>query len=189
MTSERLITQDDRGTWEELYSGEEIHQRVKELAGEISKDYKGKNLLVVGILKGAFIFTADLIRELGEYLPDLEVDFMVISSYGKGEKSSKAPKIKLDLSIDIAGRDVLVVEDLVDTGYSFKKLLGLLSIRDPKSLKTCAFLSKPDRREVDVPIDYLGFTIEDRWVEGYGPDSNEKGRWRKNIVAKVKKNL
>jgi len=179
------ITTDARGIWEELYSKEEIAERVKSLAVEISKDYKDKKLLVVCILKGAFIFTADLVRELGENVPGLEIDFMAVTSYGQGEDSNRAPKILLDLSHDIEDMDVLVVEDIVDTGYSFKKLLEILSVRNPKSIKTCSFLSKPDRREVEVPIDYLGFTIEDRWIEGYGPDSGEKGRWRKNIVAKT----
>lgn len=187
MAIEHPITIDDRGIWEEIYSKEEISARVKELAEEISQDYKGKKLLLVGILKGAFLFTGDLMRELNESLPDVEVDFMAVTSYGEGEESNRAPKILLDVNKNIEGMDVLVVEDIVDTGYSFEKLLGLLSARKPNTLKTCAFLSKPSRREVEVPIDYLGFAIPDRWIEGYGPDSGEKGRGRKNIVAKVTK--
>lgn len=171
--------------WEILYSEEVIRARVKELALEIAEDYSGKKLLVVCVLRGAFIFTADLVRELAERLPDLEIDFMALSSYGSGEESSHAPRIEKDLNTDIEGWDCLLVEDIVDTGYSFEKLLKLLQARNPKSLKTCALLSKPDRREVEVPIDYLGFSIKNRWVEGYGLDYKQKGRGRKDIVAKV----
>lgn len=170
--------------WESLFTEEVIRARVRELALEIAEDYSGKKLLIVCVLRGAFIFTADLIRELTEILPDLEVDFMALSSYGAGEESSHAPRIEKDLNTDIEGWDCLLVEDIVDTGYSFEKLLKLLLSRNPKSLKTCALLSKPGQREIEVPIDYLGFSIENRWVEGYGLDSKQKGRGRKDIVAK-----
>ena len=173
--------------WEILLAEPVIKERIHELAQEISEVYKGKSLLIVGVLRGAFIFTADIIRELNEQLPDIEVDFIALSSYSQGEESSRAPRFEKDLNTDIEGRHVLVVEDIVDTGYSFEKLLKLLQSRNPSSLKTCALLSKPDRREIDVIIDYLGFTIEDRWVEGYGLDSSQKGRGRKDIVAKIKK--
>jgi hypoxanthine phosphoribosyltransferase len=185
MAADRPTFVDGRGAWEELYSEEEIKQRVKELASEIVQDYKGRRLLVVLVLKGSFIFGADIVRELTDEIPDLETDFMAITSYGKGEESNRAPKIVLDLATNIEGRDVLVVEDIVDTGYSFRKLLDTLSVRDPKSLKTCALLSKPTKREVEVPVDYLGFTIPDRWAEGYGLDSDQIGRGRKNVIVKV----
>lgn len=170
--------------WETLLSEAEIDTRVKELAIQIAEDYQGKNLLVVGILRGAFIFTADLVRELEKYLPDLEIDFIAISSYSDNDESSRAPRIEKDLNTNIENYDVLVVEDIVDTGYSFEKLLKLLLARNPKSLKTCALLSKPGRREIEVPIDYLGFSIADRFVKGYGLDSKQKGRATKDIVVK-----
>lgn len=170
--------------WEILLSEAVIRERVKALASEISEDYQDKKLLIIGILRGAFIFAADIIRELSEKLPDLEVDFIALSSYSDGEESSRAPRIEKDLNTNIEGWDVLIVEDIVDTGYSFDKLLKLLLSRNPSSLKTCVLLSKPGRREVDVDIDYLGFNIEDRWVEGYGLDTLQKGRGRRDIVAK-----
>lgn len=153
---------------------EKLRELVKGLAARISEDYKGKNLLLVGILKGSFIFMADLLRELD--LTDLEVDFMRVSSYGKEEISSKEPKIESDISISPEGRHVLIVEDIVDTGYSFKSLLEIFRARHTASLKTCALLSKPERREVEVPIDYLGTTIPDKYVVGYGLDSEERDR-------------
>ncbi len=171
--------------WEELLSEEIIKNRITKLAAEIAENYQSQNLVVVCVLRGSFIFTADLVRELYQYYPELEVDFVAVSSYGKGEESSRAPRIDKDISTDITDKDVLLVEDIVDTGYSFTKLLELLNTRNPRSLKTCALLSKPDRREIDVPIDFLGFLIPDKWVEGYGIDSAEKGRGRKNLVAKV----
>ena len=171
--------------WEELLSEEIIRSRVAELAIEIANNYPAKDLVIVCVLSGSFIFMADLVRELYQYFPDLEIDFVAVSSYGLGEETNRAPRIDKDISIDIANKDILLVEDIVDTGYSFAKLLELLNIRSPRSLKTCALLSKPDRREVEVPIDFLGFVIPDKWVEGFGIDSANKGRARKNIVAKV----
>ncbi|OGD83588.1 hypoxanthine phosphoribosyltransferase [Candidatus Collierbacteria bacterium RIFOXYD1_FULL_40_9] len=171
--------------WEELLSEEIIKSRVVELAKEIAVQFPVDNLLVVCVLRGGFIFTADLVRELYEYFPDLEIDFVAVSSYGGSYESSRSPRIDKDLNIDITNRNVLLVEDIVDTGYSFAKLLDLLATRNPKSLKTCAFLSKPDRREIEVPIDFVGFSVPDKWLEGFGLDSAEKGRHRKNIVAKV----
>lgn len=174
----------DSDEWEIIFSEERIKNRVRELGQEISEDYQGKRLLVVAVLRGAFIFTADLVRDLSVYFPDLEVDFIAVSSYSGGEESSRAPRIEKDLNTDIEGWDVLLVEDIVDSGYSFEKLLKLLKSRHPKSLKTCALLSKPDRREVEVPIDFLGFTIPDVWVQGYGLDTLQKGRGRKDIMIK-----
>jgi hypoxanthine phosphoribosyltransferase len=156
---------------------QEIEERVGELAKQISKDYEGKELLLVGVLKGAVLFTSDLMRELySEGLDDFEVDFIAVSSYGEETQSSRQPRIVKDLDEDIEGRHVLIVEDIVDTGYSFDTLLRILQARNPASLKTCAFISKPSRREKEVPIDYLGMEVENVWVEGYGMDTSEKGR-------------
>lgn len=156
---------------------EEIKERVSQLAEEIARDYEGKELLLVGVLKGAVPFTADLMRELYEKgYDELEVDFIAVSSYGQGTQSSKQPRIVKDLEESIEGRHVLIVEDIVDTGYSFDTLLRIFQARNPASLKTCAFISKPARREKEVPIDYLGMKVEDEWLEGYGMDTNEKGR-------------
>ena len=168
-------------THEVLLNREKIAKRVKELGGKISHDYKDTKPLFVGVLKGSFIFLADLLREIDPVL-EAQVDFMAISSYGSGTESSGQPKIEKDLSMDIKDRDVILVEDIVDTGYSFKTLLAILSSRGPSSLKTCALLSKPDRREVEVPVDYLGFVIENKWIEGYGTDTDEEFRGLKDIV-------
>lgn len=165
-----------------LFSKEKINRRVVELGKEIAADYEGEELIVVGILKGAFMFMADLIREIESAI--LKVDFMRVSSYGSGQESSRQPKIVQDLSMDISGKHVLIVEDIVDTGYSMKTLLKILEARGPASLKTCAFLSKPDRREVEVSIDYLGFEIPDVWVEGYGLDTDHLARNKPNIVIR-----
>jgi hypoxanthine phosphoribosyltransferase len=166
---------------EVLIDEKKAAKRINELGKQISQDYKGKNPLLVGILKGSFIFLGDLFRKLD---PDLqaEVDFMEVSSYGGKQESSRQPKIGKDLSTNIDGRHVIVVEDIVDTGYSFDSLLKILKARNPASLKTCALVSKPDRREVDVPIDYLGFTIKDVWVEGYGMDTDQKNRGLRDVV-------
>lgn len=167
--------------FESLFNKEKINRRVVELGEEITADYKGEELILVGILKGAFMFMADLVREID--IP-LKVDFMEISSYGSGQESSRQPKIDKDLSMDISGEHVLIVEDIVDTGYSMKTLLEILEARSPASLKICSFLSKPDRREVEVTIDYLGFEIPDVWVEGYGLDTDQKGRNNPEIVIR-----
>lgn len=160
---------------ETLISEEEIAKRVRELSDQISHDYKGKKPVLVSILKGSIIFLGDLLRNLD---PDLlaEIDFMEVSSYGSRQESSRQPKIGKDLSTNIDGRHVIVVEDIVDTGYSFDSLLKILKARNPASLKTCVLLSKPDRREKEVPIDYLGFEIPNVFVMGYGMDEDQKYR-------------
>lgn len=168
---------------EQLVSKDQIATRVRELGEQITKDYKDKNLLLIGVLKGSFIFLADLVREID--LDDIEIDFIGISSYGQKTESSRAPKFTKDTSINIEGRNILIVEDIVDTGYSFKTLIAILKSRNPSSIKTCALLSKPDKREVEVPIDYLGFTIGDKWVEGYGIDTKEKFRGQPNITSRT----
>ena len=154
-----------------IVSEEEIQSRVVELAAQISADYADNGqLVVVGILKGAFIFLSDLTRRLT--VPH-RVDFMALSSYGQAATASGAVRIIMDLRVSVEARHVLVVEDIVDTGYTLHYLLNVLRTRDPASLRSCVLLSKPDRREVDVPVDYLGFEIPDVWVVGYGLDYAE----------------
>jgi hypoxanthine phosphoribosyltransferase len=166
---------------EVLYTEEEISNRVKEIADKISEDYKGKAPVLIGILNGATFFLTDLMRNLD---PDLsaEMDSIKISSYGMGQESSGKPEIGTDLKNDIEDRHVIIVEDIVDTGHSIHTVLPVIAEKKPASVKVCALMSKPDRREVDVPIDYLGFTIPDYWVEGGGLDSGEKNRGLRDIV-------
>lgn len=157
-----------------LFSAEQIHTRVAALGEQISCDYAGLNPLLVGILRGGVIFLADLMRTI---TVPCELDFISVASYESGARSSsRSPRILLDLREDIAGRHVLLVEDIVDSGYTFDHLLQMLATREPASLKVCALLNKPSRREVDVPIDYLGFEIPDYFVCGYGIDADEQFR-------------
>ena len=157
-----------------LFSREAIQERVQYLAGKIAADLSGKELLVVGILNGAVIFLSDLVR----CMPDLDVriDFMSISSYGDATKTSGVVRILKDLGGDIAGKDVLVVEDIIDTGLTLSYLLDILRARRPASLRTCVLLDKSEKREVAVHVDYCGFTIPDTFVVGYGLDC--AGKWR-----------
>ncbi len=158
-----------------LFSEAQIKARVAELGAQISRDYADKDLLLVGILRGGFVFLSDLIRAM--HIP-CELDFMSVASYATGARTSNhSPRILLDLREDIAGRHVLLVEDIVDSGYTFDHLIGMLAAREPASLKVCALLSKPARREVHVPIDYLGFEIPDHFVCGYGIDADEQFRY------------
>jgi len=156
-----------------LITKEEIHREVYRLAQEISIDYQGKNPLLLGILKGSFVFMADLVRLLE--IP-VEIEFVRISSYGSAKVSSGKIKAVKGLRSPLKGRDVLVVEDIVDTGLSTSHLLGYLNKRKPASVKLCALLDKPDRRKIAVSIDYLGIAISDRFVVGYGLDLDEKFR-------------
>ena len=155
-----------------------IDRRVRELAGEISRDYAGRDVLIVGVLKGAFIFMADLIRRLS--IP-CSVDFIGLASYHDGSFSSGNVRITKDLETPIPGRDVLIVEDIVDTGITLSLLLELLRKRGPASLGVCALLDKEARRRVPFSADYVGFTIPDRFVVGYGLDYNEKYRFLPDI--------
>jgi hypoxanthine phosphoribosyltransferase len=156
-----------------LLDAEKIQRRVKELGAEISAEYRGRPLHLIGILKGSWVFLADLIRAL-----DLEVtvDFLGFTSYGDGQSSSGQVKITKDLDSSIEGLDVLVVEDILDTGHTFQYLQGLLSRRKPKSLKVVTLLDKPLRRINPVTADYIGFTIPDAFVVGYGLDFAQKYR-------------
>ena len=150
-----------------------VAARVAELGSEISNDYAGKDLLLVGVLKGAVFFMADLMRQLS--IP-CEVDFMAISSYGGSTDTSGVVRILKDLDLNIEGRDVLVVEDIIDSGLTLSYLMRNLEARDPASLEICALLTKPGRRRIDVPVRYTGFEIPDRFVIGYGLDYNDEYR-------------
>lgn len=157
-----------------LISETEIETHVSKLAAQISADYVADDqLVVVGILKGAFVFLADLTRRLT--VPH-RVDFMALSSYGQTTTTTGAVRIIMDLRVNIEGRHVLVVEDIIDSGYTLHYLLEVLQTRNPASLRSCVLLSKPDRRQVDVAVDYLGFEIPDVWVVGYGLDYAENHR-------------
>lgn len=153
-----------------LISEEEIAKRVKELGVQLTEDYKGKDLMVVGILKGCMLFLSDLVRAID--LP-LTMDFMVVSSYGNATKSSGVVRIIKDLEREIEGKDVLIVEDIVDTGLTLSYLIENLKTRNPNSVKVCSLLDKPERRKVHVDIEYIGFRIPDEFVIGYGLDYAE----------------
>jgi len=161
-----------------LITQDEIKQAIARLAAEIRQDYKSKEPLLVGILKGSFVFMADLIRQLE--LP-VEVDFVKLSSYGAGRETSGKVKVVQGLKTPIKGRDVLVVEDIVDTGLTISFLLNYLQKKKPASLRLCALTDKPSRRQVPVTIDYLGFAVPDRFIVGYGIDWNEKFRYLPDI--------
>jgi hypoxanthine phosphoribosyltransferase len=156
-----------------LVQPDDLGHRVRQLAEEISRDYEGRDLLLVCVLKGAVFFLSDLMRHLE--VP-CEVDFMAVSSYGSSTESSGVVRILKDLDTPIDGRDVLVVEDIVDSGLTLKYLLKTLSARDPSSLEVCALLEKPERRKVDLQIKYTGFEIPNRFVIGYGLDHGERYR-------------
>ncbi len=158
---------------EVLIDGETLRNRIVELGAEISVDYEGRDLLLVGVLKGAIFFISDLMREL---TVPCEVDFMAISSYGAATDSSGVVRILKDLEINISGRDVLVVEDIIDSGLTLSYLRRTLGARKPASLEICALLTKPERREVEVPVRYVGFEIPNRFVIGYGLDFAERYR-------------
>jgi hypoxanthine phosphoribosyltransferase len=157
-----------------LVDEEHLRHRVTELAQTISKNYKGKDLVLICVLKGAVTFLTDLMRQIS--IPH-EIDFMAISSYGVGQRESTgAVRLIMDLKTDITGRDVLIVEDIVDTGQTMDYLLRLFQARQPASLSVCTLLNKPSRRTVDVKLDYIGFDIPDEFVLGYGLDFDEKYR-------------
>ena len=161
-----------------LVSYPRIKSKVRELAGRISKDYRGKKLVLVGVLKGSFVFMADLIKEIK--IP-LELDFIQVASYGAGKTSSGVIKIKKDIDLSIVGKHVLIIEDIVDYGYTLNYLLKFIRNKKPKSVRICALLDKPSRREVRVPIAYKGFEVPDTFVVGYGLDFSEKFRNSKDI--------
>ena len=156
-----------------IITQEDMQRRIKELGKRISIDYEGKDLLMVGVLKGAFAFFADLVRAIR--LP-LRIDFIIVSSYGLKTKPSGRVKVISDLREDIAGQDVLLVEDIVDSGLTVNSLKKSFLSRRPKSLRVCALLDKAERRKIDVGIDYVGFKIPNKYVVGYGLDYQDKYR-------------
>ena len=158
---------------ETIVEAEELLARVRELAAEISRDYAGRELLLLGVLKGAVFFLADLVRCLE--VPS-ELDFMAVSSYGSLTDSSGVVRILKDLDAPIEGRDVLIVEDVVDSGLTLGYLLRSLKSRNPRSLEVCALLVKPGRRKIELPIRYVGFEIPNRYVVGYGLDLDQRYR-------------
>lgn len=164
---------------EVLISRDQIAARVAEMGKEISKDYAGKELLVVGILRGSVPFMADLIREIDN---PLTIDFMSVSSYGASTKTSGVVRILKDMEVDIAGKDVLIVEDIVDSGLTLSRLVETLKTRQPASLKVCTFLDKPAGRKVEFEPDYKGFTVDDVFIVGYGLDLNQQYRQLPHIT-------
>jgi hypoxanthine phosphoribosyltransferase len=164
---------DDHEVGEILVGAEDLRRRVRELAQEVSRDYAGKDLLLIGVLKGAVFFLSDLMRHLE--IP-VEVDFMAVASYGSATKSSGVVRILKDLDAAIEGRDVLIVEDIVDSGLTLQYLLRNLAGRNPASLEVCALLIKPERRKVDLQTRYVGFEIPNRFAIGYGLDYAERYR-------------
>jgi hypoxanthine phosphoribosyltransferase len=163
----------EQGVGEILIEHDRLKARVRELGEEVSRDYAGRDLLLVGVLKGAVFFMADLMREL---TVPCEIDFMAISSYGAQTDSSGVVRILKDLDTNIAGRDVLVVEDIIDSGLTLSYLMRSLKARKPASLEVCALMTKPERREIDVPVRYVGFDIPNKFVIGYGLDFAERYR-------------
>jgi hypoxanthine phosphoribosyltransferase len=169
----RASPAEDSNIGETLVAAEALERRVRELAAEISRDYAGKDLVLVGVLKGAVFFLSDLMRALE--IP-VEVDFMAVASYGSATKSSGVVRILKDLDAAIEGRDVLIVEDIVDSGLTLQYLLRNLAGRNPRSLEVCALLVKPERQKVDLPTRYVGFEIPNRFAIGYGLDHAERYR-------------
>lgn len=169
---------------ETLISREEVQSRIMELAKEINHHYAHahcENLVVVGLLRGSFMFMADLVRLID--VP-VEVDFITASSYGSGTESSRDVKILKDLDGEIHGKDVLIVEDIIDTGFTLSKVRDILNLREPRSVAICTLLDKPSRREVDVPVEWVGFAIPDEFVVGYGIDYAQKYR-NLDFIGKV----
>lgn len=156
-----------------LLTREQLQEKVKELGKKISEDYKDKNLMIICVLKGGVVFTTDLIREI---TVPLELDFMAISSYGASTSTSGVVRILKDLETNIEGKDILIVEDIIDSGLTLKYLKEMLISRGPNSVKICTILNKPQRRQENVKVDYIGFDIPDEFVVGYGLDYAEKYR-------------
>jgi hypoxanthine phosphoribosyltransferase len=171
---------DDPAIGEILVGAEDLSRRVKELADQISIDYADKDLLLIGVLKGAVFFVSDLMRHIT--IP-VEVDFMAVASYGSATRSSGVVRILKDLDAAIDGRDVLIVEDIVDSGLTLQYLLRNLAGRNPRSLEVCALLIKPERREVDLHTRYVGFEIPDQFAIGYGLDHAERYRNLSYVAA------
>lgn len=156
-----------------LVSEQQLKDKVAQLGAQISQDHAGKDLVLVSILKGAVVFMADLMRAVT--IP-CSIDFMVVSSYGAGTTTTGLVKIIKDLDSDLSGKDVLIVEDILDTGVTLSNLVPMLKMRDPNSVRICAILDKPSRRRADIQADYIGFQVPDEFVVGYGLDYDEKYR-------------
>jgi hypoxanthine phosphoribosyltransferase len=167
------VSQTDDAIGEILVPEDDLNRRVKEIAEQVSEDYQGKDLVLIGVLKGAVFFLSDLMRHL---TVPCEVDFMAVASYGSATKSSGVVRILKDLDTVIADRDVLIVEDIVDSGLTLQYLLRNLAGRNPRSLEVCALLIKPERRKVELETRYVGFEIPDRFAIGYGLDHAERYR-------------
>jgi hypoxanthine phosphoribosyltransferase len=173
---------DEAPIGEILVEADDLQRRVVELAAEVSRDYEGRDLVLIGVLKGAVFFVADLMRSLE--VP-CELDFMAVTSYGSATDSSGVVRILKDLDGSIEGRDALIVEDIIDSGLTLHYLLRNLRARNPRSLEVCALLTKPDRRRVDLPIKYVGFEIPNRFAIGYGLDHDQRFR-NLDYVASLK---
>jgi hypoxanthine phosphoribosyltransferase len=163
----------DEHIGEILVQADELQHRIREMAAEVSRDYKGRDLLLIGVLTGPVFFLADLMRHLD--VP-CEVDFMAVSSYGSSTDSSGVVRILKDLDAPLEGRNVLIVEDIVDSGLTLQYLMRTLEARNPASIEVCALLTKPERRKVDTPARYVGFEIPDKFAIGYGLDYAERYR-------------
>ena len=173
---------DDPAIGETLVSEDDLRARIAELGVEISRDYKGRDLFIVGVLKGAVLFIADLMREL---TVPCEIDFMAVSSYGSETDSSGVVRILKDLDASVAGREVLIVEDIIDSGLTLHYLMKNLRARSPASLEVCSLLTKPERRRVDLPIRYVGFEIPNRFAIGYGLDHAQRYRNLPYVAALI----
>lgn len=158
---------------EVMIGKEELQRKVAELGAEISRDYRGESLLAICVLKGAVLFMSDLIREFNV---DTKIDFMAVTSYGASTKSTGVVRILKDLDSNIEGENVLIVEDIIDSGLTLKYLKDYLAARNPKSIRICTLLDKPERRAADVTADYIGFTVENKFIVGYGLDYNQMYR-------------
>jgi len=158
---------------EVLISEDEIQQKIKELGAQISKDYKGRVPILISILKGGVIFLVDLMRHIS--IP-IEIEFLGVASYGSSTESSGIIKLTKDCNYDISNRDIILVEDIIDTGLSIKYIINLLKNKNPKSIKICVLLDKPEAHKQDIKIDYKGFTVPNKFVVGYGLDYKEKYR-------------
>ena len=156
-----------------LFSEEQLKSAVEKIAGEINRDYEGKDPVLIGILKGSVVFMADLMRRISV---DCTTDFMSVSSYGGGTETSGSVRIRKDLDRSITGKDVIVIEDILDSGTTLSHLLEILEVRRPNSLKLCVLLDKPERRVTPVKYDYVGLTVPDEFIVGYGLDYDEKYR-------------
>jgi hypoxanthine phosphoribosyltransferase len=167
------VSETDPAIGEVLVSAEDLERRVGELAAEISRDYEHRNLMLIGILKGAVLFLADLMRQL---TVPCELDFMALSSYGSQTDSSGVVRILKDLDAPIEGRDVLIVEDIIDSGLTLQYLMRNLRARNPSSVEVCALLTKPERRRVEMPTKYVGFEIPNVFAIGYGLDHDQRHR-------------